>query len=74
MRIMNPQDVLHDLVERHGSQQAVSRVLGLGQSYISDLLSGRRAASNAVLDKIGLQRIIVRAPAKSKRGRPPLSR
>jgi len=74
MRIISPQARLQDLVERHGSQQAVSRILGLGQSYISDLLSGRRAASNAVLDKIGLQRIVVNAPGKSKRGRPPLSR
>jgi predicted transcriptional regulator len=74
MRIVSPEDRLQALVHRHGSQQAVSRVLGFGQSYISDLLSGRRAASDAVLEKIGLQRIIVNAPPRSKRGRPPLSR
>jgi hypothetical protein len=36
--------------------------LDLGESYVSDLLSGRRAPSEAVLAKLKLRRVIVNVP------------
>jgi len=57
-------DIITELlkqVKRAGSQQAAAAALGISAQYLNDLLRGRRDASEAILDKLGLRRIIVRA-------------
>ena len=62
MKIINPQARLQQVVKRHKTQRATAVALALGESYVSDLLSGRRAPSDAVLAKLNLRRVIVNAP------------
>ena len=62
MKIINPQTRLQQVVKRHKTQRATAVALDLGESYVSDLLSGRRAPSEAVLAKLNLRRVIVNAP------------
>ncbi len=52
---------LRALVETHGTQRAVAKRLGYSEVYVSDLLAGRRAFSDAMLAKLGLRRTIVAA-------------
>jgi hypothetical protein len=59
MKIINPQVRLQQVIKRHKTQRATAVALDLGESYVSDLLSGRRAPSEAVLAKLKLRRIIV---------------
>jgi predicted transcriptional regulator len=55
-------DVLWDLVAEHGSQKAVADVLGITQSYLSDILQGSRAVSDSLARKIGYIREAVFIP------------
>jgi DNA-binding transcriptional regulator YdaS (Cro superfamily) len=48
-------------VKRAGSQKDAASVLGISPQYLNDLLLGRREASEAILQKLGLRRVIVRA-------------
>lgn len=62
MTIIDPLTRLRRVVRRQGSQRQAAQSLDVGQSYISDLLRGRRTPSVAVLAKLGLRRVIVQAP------------
>lgn len=48
------------LIETHGSQTAVAKRLGLSVPYINDLIHGRRLFSDAMLEKLGMRRIVVK--------------
>ena len=56
MKRCDPVKRLFAIVREHGSQAAASRALGIGESYLSDLLRGRRAFSDAMLARMGLER------------------
>ncbi len=55
----DPLTALTALIAAEGSQIAAARVLGIGQSYLSDLLNGRRLFSAKILDALGLERVVV---------------
>jgi transcriptional regulator with XRE-family HTH domain len=52
---------LEKQVSRHGSQKAAATALGISAQYLNDLLQGRRDASDNILEKLGLRRVVVRA-------------
>ena len=57
-------DVIQELqkrVERAGSQKQAAEELGISPQYLNDLLQERRGASDNVLEKLGLKRIVVKA-------------
>ncbi len=60
----NPQLQMERLVSELGSQAAAAAALGIGPSYFSDLLRGRRNVSDSMLRKLGLRRIVVRGRGK----------
>lgn len=45
------------LVRAAGTQQACARQIGISQSYLSDILLGRRRVPPRVLRRLGLQRV-----------------
>jgi hypothetical protein len=47
---------LHKLHESHKSWVNVAKVLGVSQSFLCDLLKGRRQPGTKVLEKLGLQK------------------
>lgn len=54
--------------DRAGSMRALAREWGVGPSYISDLLDGRRAPGPKILGPLGLERVrTVRYVAKGDR-------
>lgn len=61
MRKHGPLEVtrLRALVTKHGNQVTTAKALGIAPSYLSDLLNGRRQCSDAILSKLGLQRVVV---------------
>jgi antitoxin component HigA of HigAB toxin-antitoxin module len=59
MKNANPIDVLHEYVERFDTHGAAAKKLGISTSYLSDLLHGRRTFTTPMLNKLGLQRVVV---------------
>lgn len=57
----NPHDVLEAFVSKHPTQRDAADALEISQAYINDLLHNRRDFSDAMLRKLGLRRIIVKA-------------
>lgn len=57
----DPVRELRKLVQEMGTQKAVAAYLGLSQTFIADLLGGRRKFPDAVLEKLGLRREVVRS-------------
>lgn len=53
--------ILKRRVEQAGSQKQAAVDLGISSQYLNDLLQGRRDFSDNLLDKLGLERRIVRA-------------
>jgi transcriptional regulator with XRE-family HTH domain len=45
-------------IDGEGSQLAFARKHGLSPAYISDVLTGRRDPSKAILDAVGLERVV----------------
>mgnify|MGYP003638442722 CR=1 FL=1 len=66
---INPKHIIAELVEELGSQAAVAAHLGIGRSYVGDLLRGDRRASDSILRKLRLRRIVVSARPRVKTGR-----
>ena len=60
---LDPIEVLRAFVDKHGTQVAAARALGVSKPHITDLLYGRRGFSPAMLDKLGLQRIVIQRKA-----------
>lgn len=50
---------LRGMVRVHESQKSAAKALGISQQYLCDLLKGRRPFSARVLQKLGLQQVIV---------------
>jgi transcriptional regulator with XRE-family HTH domain len=66
MKRHDPATVLRTYVQAHGgSQKQAAERLGMSESYLSDLLHGKRRCSDAVLAAIGLERVIVRKAARA---------
>jgi DNA-binding transcriptional regulator YdaS (Cro superfamily) len=57
--IIDPLTRLRALVQRHGSQRAVARSLGVSASLLSEWLLGRRPVPDSLLIKLRLRRVIV---------------
>jgi len=56
---VNPIRVLERFVANYTSQREAATVLNIGESYLSDLLRGRRDCSRQILSKLRLRRVIV---------------
>ena len=57
-------DVIQELekqVRRAGTQKDAATALGISPQYLNDLLQGRRDASDNILEKLGLKRVVVKA-------------
>ena len=55
-------DILDDLtfaVERMGSQTAVAKDLGIGESFLGDILHGRRKVCKYLAGKLGWRKVTV---------------
>ncbi len=55
---------LQTIVQIAGSQRAAALQLRCSQSYLNDLIKGRRECSAAMLAKLGLRRTIIEQKAK----------
>jgi transcriptional regulator with XRE-family HTH domain len=58
-REVDPKRLLAAAIERHGSQRALARHLGVSQAYVWQLLTGRSPFSDGILEKLGLRRTVV---------------
>ena len=53
-------DALRQAIEASGlSQRTYAQNIGVSQAYVSDVLAGKRSASERVLSALGLRRIVV---------------
>ncbi len=59
MKSINPRRHLAAFVSLHKTQTAAAVALGVSPSYLSDLLSGRRAVTLALMARLGLKQIVV---------------
>jgi DNA-binding transcriptional regulator YdaS (Cro superfamily) len=57
---MNVVRILERRVQAAGSQKKAATELGISAQYLNDLLQGRRDFSDNLLEKLGLERKIVR--------------
>jgi transcriptional regulator with XRE-family HTH domain len=57
---VNPREELQAMRTAAGSNKALAAKLRTSESYLSDVLNGRRDASDGFLKKMGLRRIVVR--------------
>ena len=53
---------IQDAVAEAGSRKELAKQWGISQQYLSDLLRGRREASDRILDKLGLIRVVIENP------------
>jgi hypothetical protein len=60
LRIMDVVRILERRVLAAGSQKRAAFELGISAQYLNDLLQGRRDFSDNLLEKLGLERKIVR--------------
>ena len=52
-------DELTAAVEREGTQTALARDLGISESFLGDILHGRRGISEKLANKLGWKRVTV---------------
>lgn len=60
--MLSEQDVIARLraaVSEAGGQRAFARKVGLTPAYVNDMLRGRRAIAEKVLDVLSIERIVV---------------
>lgn len=57
---MNAIRILQRKVDAAGSQKLAAKELGISPQYLNDLLQQRRECSDKILEKLGLERRIVR--------------
>jgi hypothetical protein len=55
----DPLTVLKRFVARFETQRAAARDLKISQAYLHDLLNARREFSGPMLEKLGLERVVV---------------
>ena len=46
-------------IKRAGGQVALAEQWGVSQTYLSDIVNGRRPPSDMILEKLGLRRTII---------------
>lgn len=61
MKEIDPLVALKRFVGEYETQGAAADALGVSRPYLSDILNGRREFSDAILQKLGLRRIVVAA-------------
>ena len=61
MQTQDPLDVLRAFVDKHKTIKAAADALGMDNTYLGDVLKGRRPASETLLGKLGLKRVVVKA-------------
>jgi hypothetical protein len=61
MKQIDPLERLRAFVAKYPSQAKAAAALEISGPYLSDLLSGRREISDAILGRLGLRRIVVAA-------------
>lgn len=54
--------LLFDRVSECSSQRALSFELGITQSYLSDIINGRRSISSEVANRLGYDRVAIYVP------------
>lgn len=59
--MINPLIELKEYVATFKTQREAADKLGISEAYMTDLLKGRRGFSNAMLDKLHLRSVVVRA-------------
>jgi predicted transcriptional regulator len=59
-------DALKRHVSQYDTQQDAAKSLGIAPSYLSDLLKGKRGASDRLLKAMGLTRTITRVTTKAR--------
>ena len=60
MTIVDPSLVLADLIRQHGTQANVAPILGVSKEMVSHLVTRKRAFSDLILFRLGLERVIVK--------------
>ena len=58
--------LIRDDVETEGSQKALAARLEVSETYLSDVLRGRRAAGNKILARYNLRAVTSYHPVKDK--------
>ena len=58
--------LIRDDVETEGSQKALANKLEVSETYLSDVLRGRRTAGNKILSRYNLRAVTSYHPAKEK--------
>jgi DNA-binding transcriptional regulator YdaS (Cro superfamily) len=56
---------LDRFIKEHGSQKQAAAALKLSESYLSEILSGRRQVPHSVLSAVGLERVTITRRAKA---------
>lgn len=57
--LRTPIQALRAVVAAHQTQQAAARSLRISNTQLSELLRGKRSFSDALLKRLGLERVIV---------------
>ena len=55
----DPMVVLKAFLNRYPTQKAAAAALGINAAYLSEGKRGTRGFSNAMLEKLGLERVII---------------
>ena len=58
--------LIRDDVETEGSQKALANKLEVSETYLSDVLRGRRTAGNKILSRYNLRAVTSYHPAEEK--------
>jgi hypothetical protein len=58
--------LIRDDVETEGSQKALAAKLDFSETYLSDVLRGRRSAGNKILARYNLRPVTSYAPAEKE--------
>ena len=61
MKEVDPIKALNAFVSKHKTQAAAADALGVSRPYLSDIINGRRDFSDAILERLGLRRVVVAA-------------
>jgi len=49
---------LRDAIVKHGSQKAFAESIGISETYLSDVINGRREPGKGFLAAIGYRRVV----------------
>lgn len=60
MKRVDPLKTLRAMAVAAPSQRALAVELGISDAYLCDLLNGRRHFSKTILDKLGMEQVIIR--------------